>query len=97
MDIREHFGNKKLHKVLSKSLTAQEVRVLKLFATGSTVNEITEILTVSEGTVRTHIRNIFAKIIIGNSADCKITLCLFWQLYRHELEKKEGIKKCKRN
>lgn len=96
MDIREHFKNKKLNKVLSKKLTAQEVRVLKFFATGSTVNEITEMLTISEGTVRTHIRNIFAKIMIDNSADCKITLCLFWHLYRQELEKQEGVKKCKK-
>ncbi len=96
MDIREHFKNKKLNKILSKNLTAQEVRVLKMYASGFTVNEITEILTVSEGTVRTHIRNVFSKIMIDNSADCKMTLCLFWHLYRQELEKKEGTKKCKK-
>lgn len=96
MDIRGHFENKKLEDVLSKKLTSQEVRVLKMYASGFAVKEITEILSVSEGTVRTHIRNVFAKVMIDNSADCKMTLCLFWHLFRPQLEKREGLKKCKK-
>lgn len=96
MDIRGHFENKKLEDVLSKKLTKQEVRVLKMYASGFAVKEITEILSVSEGTVRTHIRNVFAKVMIDNSADCKMTLCLFWHLFRPQLEKREGLKKCKK-
>lgn len=96
MDIRGHFENKKLEDVLSKKLTKQEVRVLKMYASGFAVKEITKILSVSEGTVRTHIRNVFAKVMIDNSADCKMTLCLFWHLFRPQLEKREGLKKCKK-
>lgn len=96
MDIRGHFENKKLEEVLSKRLTKQEIRVLKMYASGFAVKEITEILSVSEGTVRTHIRNVFAKVMIDNSADCKMTLCLFWHLFRPQLEKREGLKKCKK-
>lgn len=96
MDIRGHLENKKLEDVLSKKLTKQEVRVLKMYASGFAVKEITEILSVSEGTVRTHIRNVFAKVMIDNSADCKMTLCLFWHLFRPQLEKREGLKKCKK-
>ncbi len=96
MDIRGHFENKKLEDVLSKKLTKQEIRVLKMYASGFAVKEITEILSVSEGTVRTHIRNVFAKVMIDNSADCKMTLCLFWHLFRPQLEKREGLKKCKK-
>ena len=96
MDIRGHFENKKLENVLSKKLTKQEIRVLKMYASGFAVKEITEILSVSEGTVRTHIRNVFAKVMIDNSADCKMTLCLFWHLFRPQLEKREGLKKCKK-
>lgn len=96
MDIRGHFENKKLEDILSKKLTSQEVRVLKMYASGFSVKEITEILSVSEGTVRTHIRNVFAKVMIDNSADCKMTLCLFWHLFRPQLEKREGLKKCRK-
>ena len=97
MDIRRHFENKAITDVLSKKLTSQEVRILKMYASGFSVKEITEILNVAEGTVRTHIRNVFAKVMIDSSADCKMTLCLFWHLFRPELEKKEGLKKCKKN
>jgi regulatory protein luxR len=96
MDIRGHFENKKLEDILSKKLTSQEVRVLKMYASGFSVKEITEILSISEGTVRTHIRNVFAKVMIDNSADCKMTLCLFWHLFRPQLEKREGLKKCRK-
>lgn len=96
MDIRGHFEGKKIGDVLSKKLTSAEIRVLKMYANGFSVNEIMEILKVSEATVRTHIRNVFAKIVIDNSADCKMTLCLFWHLFRAQLEKREGLKKCRK-
>ena len=96
MDIRRYFENKRITDVLLKKLTSREVRVLKMYASGFSVKEITEILSVSEGTVRTHIRNVFAKVMIDSSADCKMTLCLFWHFFRPQLEKKEGLKKCKK-
>jgi len=96
VDIRSYFEGKKLNDVLSKKLTSREVRILKLYANGFSVKEITEILNVAEGTVRTHIRNIFAKVKIDNKADIKMTLCLLWHLFRPQLDKKEGTKKCRK-
>ncbi|MCD8025169.1 MAG: LuxR C-terminal-related transcriptional regulator [Candidatus Gastranaerophilales bacterium] len=96
MDIRNYFKNKKLDEILTKKLTSREVRILKMYANGFSVKEITEILTISESTVRTHIKNVYTKVKIDDSADCKMTLCLFWHLYRPQLEKKEGLKKCRK-
>ncbi|MBN1319088.1 MAG: response regulator transcription factor [Anaerolineales bacterium] len=48
------------------SLTDREIVVLKLVAQGLTNNEIAERLTISEWTVRTHVRNILGKLHLAN-------------------------------
>jgi NarL family two-component system response regulator LiaR len=47
-------------------LTDREVEVLKLVAQGLTNQEIAERLTLSEWTVRTHVRNILGKLHLAN-------------------------------
>jgi DNA-binding NarL/FixJ family response regulator len=95
MDIRGFLESKKLSDILTKRLTRREVEILSLYASGFTVNEISEILTLSENTVRTHIKNIFLKIEISQDANPKITLCLFYQLFRKEITKMGGFKNAK--
>jgi len=47
-------------------LTARELAVLRLVAQGLTNPEIADRLTISEWTVRTHIRNILGKLHLAN-------------------------------
>lgn len=94
MDIRGHLEKTKFEKLLPKKLTSREVQVLSLYATGFSVREISEVLILSETTVRTHINNIFLKVKIDNSADVKLTLCLLWHLYNKQLTKMGGYTKC---
>ena len=47
-------------------LTVREVSVLKLLAQGLTNQEISTRLTISELTVRTHVRNILSKLHLAN-------------------------------
>jgi len=49
-----------------KPLTGREVEVIKLVARGMSNQEIADALTLSEGTVRTHVRNIMAKLHLAN-------------------------------
>lgn len=49
-------------------LTAREEEVLRLIAAGHTNREIARSLVVSEGTVKTHINNLFAKIDVRDRA-----------------------------
>ena len=86
MDIREYFRKKEINEVLSAKLTPAETRILRMYANGFSVKEIQEILIISESTVRTHIRKIFSKVVIDDSADCKMTLCLLWHLFIAQLE-----------
>lgn len=95
MDIRGFFKNKKLNDILKKKLTSREIQVLSLYGSGFDVKEVADVLFLSESTVRTHIKNVFLKIGIDASADCKITLCLFWHMYQAQLTKLGGCKKCK--
>lgn len=96
MDIRGHLEKNKFEKVLTKKLTSREVQVLSLYATGFTVKEVSDVLVLSESTVRTHINNIFSKVLIDSSADVKLTLCLLWHIYNKQLTKMGGYKKCKK-
>ncbi|HZJ50252.1 MAG TPA: helix-turn-helix transcriptional regulator [Actinomycetota bacterium] len=49
-------------------LTAREVEVLAVAATGKTNQEIATALVISEHTVRRHLQNIFAKIGVSSRA-----------------------------
>lgn len=51
---------------LASPLTEREVEVLKLVAQGLTNQEIADRLTLSEWTVRTHVRNILGKLHLAN-------------------------------
>ena len=97
MDIRGFFEGKKLKDLLSKRLTRREVEILSLYASGFTVKEIAEILNVSENTARVHINNVFLKIAIPDEANPKITLCLFYHLFRKEITSMGGFKNAKRS
>lgn len=97
MDIRGYFEGKKLKDLLSKRLTRREVEVLSLYASGFTVKEISDVVNVSENTVRVHINNVFLKIAIPAEANPKITLCLFYHLFRKEIVKMGGFKNAKCN
>jgi DNA-binding NarL/FixJ family response regulator len=55
------------------SLTRREIEILRLIARGLSNQEIAEQAHISEGTVRTHLTNIFGKLEIGNRVEA--TLC----------------------
>ncbi len=95
MDIKGFFESKKLNDILTKDLTRREVEILSLYASGFTVGEISNILNVAKNTVRTHIKNIFTKIEIPTDANPKITLCLFYLLFRKEITRMGGFKYAK--
>ncbi len=50
----------------TEPLTDREMDVLKLVARGMTNQEIAKVLVISEGTVRTHVSNILAKLHLAN-------------------------------
>lgn len=50
------------------TLTAREIQTLELVAQGATNREIGEALTISESTVKTHLRNILDKLRLNNKA-----------------------------
>lgn len=95
MNIEKFLESKKINEVLTKRLTRREVEILSLYAVGNTVKEISKILIVSENTIRTHIKNVFLKIKISADANPKITLCLFYRIYRKEITKMGGYKNAK--
>lgn len=95
MNIEKFLESKKLNEVLTKRLTRREVEILSLYAVGNTSKEIAQYLTVSENTVKTHIKNIFLKINIPNGANPTKTLCLLFFLFRKDITKMGGYKNAK--
>jgi DNA-binding CsgD family transcriptional regulator len=52
----------------SRPLTPRETEVLQLTANGATVSAAAEALVLSEATIRTHLRNIYSKLEVGDRA-----------------------------
>ncbi len=73
MDIRGYLERKNLSEILLKPLSRREVEILSLYASGFTAKEISDVLIVSENTIRTHISNIIQKIDIPQEANPKMT------------------------
>lgn len=64
--VKSHAGENQSVAGLAESLTRKELRVLALLAQGLSNKAMSEKLYVSESTVRTHLRNIFAKLQAEN-------------------------------
>jgi DNA-binding CsgD family transcriptional regulator len=54
---------------LKASLTEREKEVLQLILAGKSNKEISEVLFITESTVKTHVRNIFSKYDVGSRAE----------------------------
>lgn len=54
---------------VAQMLTEREVEVLRLLSRGASTTKIAEKMSISENTVKTHIRNILAKLEVGNRAE----------------------------
>jgi LuxR family maltose regulon positive regulatory protein len=65
----EHGGPAALEAPLKEPLTERERTVLGLLPSGLTAAEIAATLTVSEATVRTHMRHIYEKLGVANRQD----------------------------
>lgn len=54
---------------IAKVLTEREIEVLRLLARGSSTSQVAERISISENTVKTHIRNILAKLEVGSRTE----------------------------
>lgn len=54
---------------VAKVLTDREAQVLKLLSKGSNTSQIADRMSISENTVKTHVRNILAKLEVGSRAE----------------------------
>ena len=54
---------------VAKVLTEREVQLLRLLSRGSSTPQVAERMSISENTVKTHIRNILAKLEVGTRAE----------------------------
>src|SRR5207247_7521164 len=59
--VRVHLAAKLAERVSGETLSAREIDVLKLMAQGKSNKEIGSALFISEGTVKSHVKAIFAK------------------------------------
>jgi two-component system NarL family response regulator len=59
-------------RVSSPSLTAREVNVLELVAKGMSNREIGAALFLSEDTIKTHLRRIYAKLGVGDRTEAAL-------------------------
>jgi len=62
-------------RTLSEDLTPREVEIVRRVAEGCSNKRIARLLSVSEGTVKTHLHSIFKKVGVGN----RVQLTLFAQ------------------
>jgi two-component system nitrate/nitrite response regulator NarL len=65
-EFRQHVGNGKANAQTPDELTSREVEVLTLVASGATNREIAVALSVTENTVKMHLRNILDKLHLQN-------------------------------
>jgi DNA-binding CsgD family transcriptional regulator len=61
--------------ILAPPLSERELQVLRLFANGLTTLQAAEALSISENTVKSHRKNILAKLEVSNSAEA-VHVCL---------------------
>lgn len=54
---------------VTKVLTDREAQVLKLLSRGLSTSQIADRMSISENTVKTHVRNILAKLEVGSRAE----------------------------
>jgi len=54
---------------VAKVLTEREAQVLRLLSQGSNTSQIAERMSISENTVKTHVRNILGKLEVGSRAE----------------------------
>src|ERR1700719_3142518 len=64
-----HLANKLAERVGSESVSERELDVLKLMAQGKSNKEIGSMLFISSGTVKSHVKSIFAKLNVNSRAE----------------------------
>ena len=64
-----HLANRLAKRISDKSVSEREIDVLKLMAQGKSNKEIGSALFISEGTVKSHVKSIFAKLNVISRAE----------------------------
>jgi DNA-binding NarL/FixJ family response regulator len=64
-----HLANRLAKRISDKSVSEREVDVLKLMAQGRSNKEIGSLLFISAGTVKSHVKSIFAKLNVNSRAE----------------------------
>ena len=64
-----HLANRLAKRISDKSVSEREIDVLKLMAQGKSNKEIGSVLFISAGTVKSHVKNIFAKLNVNSRAE----------------------------
>src|SRR2546421_3926636 len=64
-----HLANKLAERVRRESVSEREIDVLKLMAQGKSNKEIGSVLFISPGTVKSHVKSIFAKLKVNTRAE----------------------------
>jgi DNA-binding NarL/FixJ family response regulator len=64
-----HLANRLAKRISDKSVSEREIDVLKLMAQGKTNKEIGSVLFISAGTVKSHVKSIFAKLNVNSRAE----------------------------
>jgi DNA-binding NarL/FixJ family response regulator len=64
-----HLANRLAKRISDKSVSEREIDVLKLMAQGKSNKEIGAVLFISAGTVKSHVKSIFAKLNVNSRAE----------------------------